>query len=116
VAPEQTCLPFPILTGIRRLGTGRRRGGRRRARRLRFETCQPRELLAGDVSLTGAPFQNQTEPLDVNGDGWNAEGWKALLNEMLSLFAKAATDLKARNIDAKQLVRQSITADKIIVP
>jgi hypothetical protein len=35
---------------------------------------------------------------------------------MLSLFAKAATDLKARNIDAKQLVRDSITADKIILP
>jgi hypothetical protein len=36
---------------------------------LRFEACQPRELLASDVTLTGAAFQNQIEPLDVNADG-----------------------------------------------
>lgn len=33
-----------------------------------FEACEARRLLAGDLVLTGAPFQNPDNPWDVNAD------------------------------------------------
>lgn len=40
-------------------------------RHLRFEQCEPRQLLAADVGFTdGFQGESNTDPEDVNGDGW----------------------------------------------
>lgn len=40
-------------------------------RHLRFERCEPRQLLAAEVGFTdGFQGESNTDPEDVNGDGW----------------------------------------------
>lgn len=61
---------------VRRVSFASRRKG---PRRFTIETLEPRRLLAGDIALTGAALQNQSIPLDINGDGVFAAGDVAAL-------------------------------------